>query len=66
MSIAVPQGIFKGVISLVLLIGFGWAWDDGQAWGTLLVIGMLTLWSAYSTYRVVAQAQAPATDMDRV
>ena len=66
MSIAVPQGILKGVISLGLLIGFGWAWDDGQAWGTLLVIGMLTLWGAYSTYRVLAQAQAPATDMDRV
>ena len=65
-SIAVPQGIIKGVISLCLLIGFGWAWDNGQAWGTLLLLGMLTLWSGYSTYRIVIQAQAPANDMDRV
>ena len=65
-SIAVPQGIIKGVITLGLLIGFGWAWDNSQAWGTLLVIGMMTLWSGYSTYRIIAQAQAPANDMDRV
>jgi hypothetical protein len=65
-SIAVPQGLFKGVVTLGLLIGFGWAWDNGQAWGTLLVIGMLTLWCGYSVYRIVAQAQAPANDMDRV
>jgi hypothetical protein len=65
-SIAVPQGILKGVVSLGLLIIFGWAWDSGQAWGTLLVLGMLTLWGGYSTYRIIAQAQAPANDMDLV
>ena len=65
-SLAVPQGILQSIISMALLIGFGWAWDSGQAWGVLLVLGMLTLWAGFTVYRTIVQAMSSKKDMDLV
>ncbi len=65
MSLAIPQGIFRGVISIAMVIFLGWSVDVALPWGYILVIGMCTLWSIFGVYRTVVQARAPklATDL---
>ena len=66
MSLAIPQGIRRGAISLGLAIGFGWAIDTALPWGYTLVIGMWLLWGIFGVYRTVVQARAEKQDMDLV
>ena len=66
MSLAIPQGIRRGVITLGLAIGFGWAIDTALPWGYTLVIGMCLLWGIFGVYRTVVQARAEPKDMDLV
>ena len=46
-SLAVPQGLRRGVLASGLAILFAYLVDDGQPWGYALVVGMLTLWAIY-------------------
>lgn len=66
MSLALPQGIIRGTLTAGLLIGFAWSWDSHQSWGVLLLLGMLTAWSAYGVYRTILQATTPPADIDLV
>jgi len=66
MKLAVPQGIRRGVVTLGLAIGFGWAVDSELPWGYTLVIAMCMLWGIYGVYRTVIQARAVAQPMDMV
>ena len=66
MSLAIPQGIRRGAITLGLAIGFGWAIDTALPWGYTLVIGMCMLWGIFGVYRTVVQARAEQKDMDLV
>lgn len=66
MTLAIPQGIRRGVITLGLAIGFGWAVDTALPWGYTLVIGMCLLWGIFGVYRTVVQARAEKQDMDLV
>jgi len=65
MSLAMPQGLQRGAVSLGLLIFTGWAVDVNLPWGYTLVIAMCALWAIYGVYRTVVQARAPqkATDL---
>jgi hypothetical protein len=65
-SLAVPQGLRRGFLAAVLGLLLAYLVDDGQPWGYILVVGMLTLWSAYGVYRTVVQARAPKTYTDLV
>ena len=66
MRLAVPQGIRRGALSLGVLLAFGWAVDDGQPWGYVLVLGMLTLWGMFGVYRTIVQARADPEHHDLV
>jgi len=66
MSLAIPQGIRRGVLTLASLLFFGWSINTGQPWGYGLVLGMLTLWAAFGVYRTIVQARAPAKKTDLV
>ena len=63
--LALPQGIRRGLISVGLAIGLGWAVDTGLPWGYTLLIAMCTLWGLFGVYRTVVQARAEkkATDL---
>ena len=65
-SLAVPQGLRRGALAAGLGIFFAYLVDDGQPWGYVLVVGMLTLWAVYGVYRTVVQARAPKTYTDLV
>ena len=66
MRLAVPQGIRRGLLTLAVLLAFGWAVDDGQPWGYALVLGMLTLWGMFGVYRTIVQARANPEHHDLV
>ena len=66
MSLAVPQGIIRGVMTLSMLILLGWAVDSHLPWGYSLVIGMCTLWGIFGVYRTVVEARAPEQAKDIV
>ena len=66
MSLAVPQGIRRGVVTLALAIGFGWAVDTELPWGYTLVIAMCMLWGIFGVYRTVVQARAEKEAMDLI
>jgi len=66
MSLAVPQAIIRGVMTLSMLILLGWAVDSHLPWGYSLVIGMCTLWGIFGVYRTVVQARAPKQAKDIV
>ena len=66
MSLAVPQGIKRGIVTLGLAIGFGWAIDTELPWGYTLVIAMCMLWGLFGVYRTVVQARTEKQDMDLV
>jgi hypothetical protein len=65
-SLAVPQGLRRGVLASGLAILFAYLVDDGQPWGYALVAGMLTLWAIYGVYRTIVQARAPKEYTDLV
>ena len=65
-SLAVPQGIRRGVLAIGIAIGLGWGIDSELPWGYNLVIAMLMLWSIFGVYRTVVQARAEAKPEDQV
>ena len=64
-SLAVPQGIRRGVLVIGIAIGLGWGIDSELPWGYNLVIAMLMLWSIFGVYRTVVQARAEANQKTR-
>jgi hypothetical protein len=58
MSLAIPQGIRRGIVSILLVALFAWGIKSGLAFLSSLVIGMLALWAIYGVYRTIAQARA--------
>ena len=66
MRIAVPQGIRRGLLSIVLAVVFAWTIDSGMSWGYNLVTGMLTLWALFGVYRTIVQARAPEKSIDLI
>ena len=66
MSLAVPQGIRRGIVTLGLAIGFGWAVDTELPWGYTLVIAMCMLWGIFGVYRTIVQARAEKEAMDLI
>ena len=59
MSLAVPQGVRRGVLSIVAILLFAWSIDSSQSWGIKLLTGMAMLWAIFGVYRTVVQARAP-------
>ena len=66
MSLAVPQGVRRGILSFALILLFAWTIDSSQSWGIVLLVGMLTLWAIFGVYRTVVQARAPKQYTDLV
>ncbi len=66
MSLAVPQGVRRGILSMITILMFAWSLDSSQAWGIILLTGMLMLWAIFGVYRTVVQAKAPKQYTDLV
>mgnify|MGYP002632949550 FL=1 len=66
MRLALPQGIRRGVLSVGLAIGLGWAVDSELPWGYTLLIALTTLWAIFGVYRTIVQARAEVKDTDLV
>ena len=66
MSLAVPQGVRRGILSVITILMFAWSLDSAQSWGIILVTGMLMLWAIFGVYRTVVQARAPKQYTDLV
>lgn len=66
MSLAVPQGVRRGILSIITTLLFAWSLDSSQAWGIILLTGMLMLWSIFGVYRTIVQAKAPKEYLDLV
>ena len=66
MSLAIPQGITRGVVTLGLAIGLGWAVDTELPWGYTLVIAMCVLWGIFGVYRTIIQARVEKDAQDMV
>ena len=65
-SLAIPQGVRRGALTALLLIGFAWTIDNDSSWQLMLAVGMLTLWAFFGVYRTIVQARAPAQSKDLV
>ena len=57
-SLAIPQGIRRGVVSILLTALFAFTIREGFAYGYPLVAGMLALWAIFGVYRTIVQARA--------
>lgn len=66
MSLAVPQGVRRGILSFAMILLFAWSIDSSQSWGIVLLVGMLTLWAIFGVYRTIVQARAPKQYTDLV
>ena len=66
MSLAIPQGVRRSILSVITILIFAWAIDSSQAWGIILVTGMLMLWAIFGVYRTIVQARAPKEYTDLV
>ena len=66
MSLAVPQGFRRGILSVITILIFAWSLDSSQSWGFVLLTGMLMLWAIFGVYRTVVQARAPKEYTDLV
>ena len=66
MSLAIPQGVRRSILSVITILMFAWAIDSSQAWGIILVTGMLMLWAMFGVYRTIVQARAPKEYTDLV
>ena len=56
-SLAIPQGIRRGVVSILLTALFAFTIREGLAYGYPLVVGMLALWAIFGVYRTIVQAR---------
>ncbi len=65
-SLAIPQGLRRGLLAAVLGLGFAAGIDASIGWGYLLVLGMVSLWAIFGVYRTIVQARAPPTSKDLV
>ena len=65
-SLAIPQGVRRGLLTAALALGFAAALEAGISWGYLLVLGMVTLWAGYGVHRTIAQAMADPKPKDLV
>lgn len=65
-SLAVPQGLRRGVLASALAVLFAYLVDNDQPWGYALVAGMLTLWAIFGVYRTIVQARAAKEYTDLV
>ena len=65
-SLAVPQGLRRGVLAAGLAVLFAYLVDNNFPGGYGLVTGMLTLWAVYGVYRTIVQARAPKEYTDLV
>jgi len=63
-SLAVPQGLIRGAMALVLLYTTIYLYQEGWGNGWVGVVGMLFLWAAYGLYRTILQAKAPVEIID--
>ena len=66
MVLAVPQGVRRGILSIITILMFAWSLDSSQAWGIILLTGMLMLWAIFGVYRTIVQARAPKQYTDLV
>jgi hypothetical protein len=58
MSLAVPQGIRRSIVSVILVVIFAWSINTDLELLASLFFGMLALWSIFGVYRTVVQARA--------
>ena len=58
MSLAVPQGIRRSIVSVILVAIFAWSINTGLELLASLFFAMLALWSIFGVYRTVVQARA--------
>lgn len=65
-SLAIPQGVRRGVLAALLLVIFAWSVDGEQSWQIMLSLGMLSLWALYGVYRTIAQARASPQAKDLI
>ena len=66
MSLAIPQGFRRGVLSVATILMFAWSLDSSQSWGIILLTGMTMLWAIFGVYRTIVQARAPKQYTDLV
>ena len=66
MSLAIPQGFRRGVLSVAAILLFAWSLDSSQSWGIILLTGMTMLWAIFGVYRTIVQARAPKQYTDLV
>ncbi len=66
MSLAIPQGFRRGVLSVATILLFAWSLDSSQSWGIILLTGMTMLWAIFGVYRTIVQARAPKKYTDLV
>lgn len=66
MSLAIPQGIRRTIVSLIMVIIFAWSIDSSQSWGIILVLAMVMLWAMFGVYRTIVQARAPKVYTDLI
>ena len=66
MSLAIPQGFRRGVLSIATILLFAWSLDSSQSWGIILLTGMTMLWAIFGVYRTIVQARAPKQYTDLV
>ena len=65
-SLAMPQGIRRGIFSIVLTALFAFMIREEFAYGYPLVVGMLALWAIFGVYRTIVQARAEKTYTDLI
>jgi len=65
-SLAMPQGIRRGIVSIVLTALFAFMIREEFAYGYPLVVGMLALWAIFGVYRTIVQARAEKTYTDLI
>jgi hypothetical protein len=63
-SLALPQGIGRGVAALVMLYLTIYMYQHGWGNGWVGVVAMLFLWAAYGVYRTILQGKTPPEVLD--
>ena len=66
MSLAIPQGIRRGIVSALLVVLFACGIKNGLAYYYSLTLGMLALWAIFGVYRTIVQARAEKKHTDLV
>ena len=65
-SLAIPQGIRRSIVSILLTALFAFMIREGFAYGYPLVVGMLALWAIFGVYRTIVQARTEKKYTDLV